>query len=61
MQIVKLSQQEVANLAEDLAHAASTGAEVLVAVDGLPHEAAPAFKVKIDGGVWSPPMGKSVR
>lgn len=58
MQIVELSTQEVSNLAEDLAHAAATAAHVLVAIDGLPHEAAPTFKVKINGGIWSPPMGK---
>ena len=60
MQIISLSPQEVANLAEDLAHAAATSSSVLVAIDGRPHEADQTFKVKIAGGIWSPPMGKAV-
>ena len=58
MQIISLSAQEVSNLAEDLAHAAATSSSVLVAIDGPPHERDQTFKVKINGGAWSPPMGR---
>jgi hypothetical protein len=53
MMIVTLSPPEIEALAEALMAAEI---EVLVAVD--PDDR--SFKVKIDGGIWSPPMGKPV-
>ena len=61
MNIISLSPQEVANLAEDLTNAATTGSSVLVAIDGPPQERDRTFKIKINGGVWSPPMGEAYR
>jgi hypothetical protein len=52
--VIKLSELEVQQLAEDIAHAATTGLPVRVAVDSIDV----AFKFKLGGGTWSPPMGK---
>lgn len=51
--IVSLSLEQAAMVKEALEHARF---EVLVGVDLLDR----AFKLKIDGGVWSPPMGVQV-
>lgn len=50
MLIVSLSPDQAADVAKALEAARF---EVLVAVDLIDR----AFKVKIDGGTWSPPMG----
>ena len=52
MNIISLSREETETLIEDLQAA---NHEVLVATDPIDQ----AFKIKIDGGTWSPPMGKA--
>jgi hypothetical protein len=52
--VISLSLEETRALIEDLQAA---GHEVLVATDPIDR----AFKVKIDGGAWSPPMGKALK
>ena len=54
MFVIKLTNNEAQEVAEALA---SASWEVLVAYDPIDK----AFKVKIDGGIWSPPMGQEMR
>lgn len=61
MQIIRLSRQEIELVADELNRAVETDGTVLVAIDGFPHEARPSFKVKVNEGVWSPPLGQPVR
>jgi hypothetical protein len=48
--IYVLSTREAQAVAADVARAAETGREVAVTVDG-------GVKIKIGGGMWSPPLG----
>jgi hypothetical protein len=54
MYVVKLTNNEAQQIAEAMANASW---EVLVAYDPIDD----AFKVKIDGAIWSPPMGQGVK
>ena len=56
MRIISLSPAEITKLIDALQASKSS---VLVAIDGPPQELAPVFKIKIDGGIWSPPMGSA--
>jgi hypothetical protein len=54
MMVIKLSPADAEQVAGFIGHAKT---EILVAVDTIDE----AFKIKIDGGIWSPPLGKVVR
>lgn len=54
MMVIELNVEDRAQVAMALARAKY---EVLVAVDTIDE----AFKIKIDGGIWSPPLGRVVR
>jgi hypothetical protein len=54
MMVIKLTPAECYQVTEAIRRA---DYEVLVAVDTIDE----AFKVKVDGGTWSPPLGKVVR
>lgn len=53
MHPIRLTKQEIADVIDALTRAKF---DVLVAVDPIDQ----AFKVKIDGGTWSPPLGAPV-
>lgn len=50
MNVIRLTPEEVA---EVIAQLQGFSYEVLVATDPV----GKSFKIKIDGGIWSPPMG----
>ena len=52
MRAYRLSSQERQNLADALNDARY---EIIVATDDIDD----AFKIKVDGGCWSPPMGEA--
>lgn len=54
MMVIKLSPSDALQVTEAMRRA---DYEILVAVDTIDE----AFKVKVDGGTWSPPLGKVVR
>jgi hypothetical protein len=51
MKVYELTPREIRDLADGLAHAVETGRAVRVASDGG------MVKVKVGGGMWSPPLG----
>jgi hypothetical protein len=54
MPIYSLSREEVRRLIEILTNSTT---EVLVGTDPIDD----AFKIKVDGGIWSPPMGRDYK
>jgi hypothetical protein len=54
MLVIKLSAVELASVIGQLKYAQDNYGEVRVSVDPTDQ----AFKVKIDGGIWSPPLGR---